>query len=109
MSGVLGKVGFKRYDLKGKPMIKIIGIDYEARTEVYLETERMLVMRVPGRKCWVGRGTWQYTNPEYVVWMKESETVLEHEKDFEYNRGNAAEVKMAMKALVSELESRALQ
>lgn len=85
---------FNRYDRKGKPHIKIVGLDYEAPTPLYRETESYIVIKVPGRKCWVDRMVGrQYTHPEFVIFKKEGDQ-LRMMKDIEYQKGGLAKAKM---------------
>lgn len=73
--------------------INFLSINFEAIPQVYAETENHIIVKVPGRRCWVGRGTYQYTSPELIVCAKTDDpNVLEVIEHIEYTRENRREV-----------------
>ena len=45
------------------------GIDYEAMPKVLQRWwgDTILLIKIRGRRCWVGLGTWKYTSPKLIV------------------------------------------
>ncbi len=85
---------YKRYDYKGKKCIHINGLNYESHPLLHKETDKYLVIRVPGRRCWVGLGTWKYRNPMFVIFKKEENSYLTQVLEIEYRKGELSDARM---------------
>lgn len=85
---------YNRYEWKGKPHIHVVGLNYECRPELWRETEEYIVLKIPGRKCWVDRMVGrQYNNPEFVIYKKEGNKIR-MVKIIEYHKGGLARAKL---------------
>ena len=85
---------YKRYEWKGRPHIDVNGLNYECRPELWRETKKHIVLKIPGRKCWINRMVGrQYTSPEFVIYEKEDDKIRMM-KIIGYNRGGLAKAKL---------------
>lgn len=58
----------------GPDYIRFDAINYEASAilidkQVNTTGKGVLLVQIPGRSCWIGRGTYEYSSPLYQVWL----------------------------------------